>query len=84
MLRRLLIHAENNNGFHSIKIVRNTHAISYILYADDLILFCITNLIEINIIHHNLQKYFKWSGQREKLSKLLYFSHEKDAKFNIL
>lgn len=42
--------------------------LNHLLSADDLIRFCKENLSEVNVIHQNLHKYFKWSNQRANLS----------------
>lgn len=50
ILSKLLICVENINVLRIIKLARNAPAISH-LYVNDLILFDIINLIEINVIN---------------------------------
>lgn len=69
MLSKILVRAENNNEFHGNTIAKNAPAISHLHNVDDFILFCRENLTEVNGIHQNLQKYFKWSGEHANLSK---------------
>lgn len=64
MFSFMLSQAESQGRIHGIRIGRGVQAISHLLYADDLLIFCIADLAESQVIADCLNLFGNWSGQR--------------------
>uniref|UniRef100_A0A803QEP6 Reverse transcriptase n=1 Tax=Cannabis sativa TaxID=3483 RepID=A0A803QEP6_CANSA len=60
---RILDRAQDNGEIHGIKISRNAHAVSHLMFADDTLLFTRANTVEAGNIGVCLKKFEDWSGQ---------------------
>lgn len=66
---------ENLYHFKGIKISRTSPAISHLLYADDLQIFCRSTKEDMHAINYSLSKFSLWSSQSPNHSKsLVHFS----------
>lgn len=65
MLRKL----EADGKIHGIKLGRSSPAISHLLFADDLLLFCRAKLDEVKEVSNCLDQFCRWSGQRINFMK---------------
>jgi hypothetical protein len=63
VISRLLIRLESQDLLKGIKIAKNCSPISYLLFADDLILFAKATYSKANILISVLNCYCSWSGQ---------------------
>lgn len=81
---------ESSGHFRGIKISRTAPPISHLLYADDLIVFCIAIDTDANHIKACLDKFALWSSQFPNPNKsFVHFSanatyHTKNSILNIL
>lgn len=56
----MIIKVENSNKLHGIKLARGTPLISYLLYADNIIIFLKANFQEVTFIKGIFDKYYSW------------------------
>jgi hypothetical protein len=63
LLSRLLLKEERIGNIKGMKIARASHAINYMMFADDLLLFGKASLLEAASIKGCLDKYCTWLGQ---------------------
>lgn len=86
-LSRLLAKEEEAGHFKGIKISRTSPAFSYLLYADDLILFCRATMDDALIMKNSLDTFSTWSSQLPNPNKsFIHFSKNTPSlsKANIL
>ena len=69
VLSRILARAENIGFIHGVKISRAAIPITYLMFADDIILFLRANRAEAESLRSCLQKYESWSGQQVNFNK---------------
>jgi hypothetical protein len=69
VLSRLLIRQESQGLLRGTKIVQNCSPISYLIFADDLILFAKATSSEANILKSVVDQYCSWSGKAINISK---------------
>ncbi|KAK9286217.1 hypothetical protein L1049_014602 [Liquidambar formosana] len=69
VLSRLLFREEENGEIHGIKICRGSPAVSHVLFADDLILFCRAKSSKADAMWTCLNIFESWSGQTVNLDK---------------
>ncbi|GLT60757.1 hypothetical protein SLA2020_335100 [Shorea laevis] len=73
VLSRLISKEEALGTIHRIKISRQSHLISHLLFADDLMVFARAKPSEATTILNCLNTYAGWSGQKVNLSKSSIF-----------
>lgn len=69
LLSRMLLNLERDEKLHGIKIGRTSPSISYLFFADDILIFCKANTEEITQLKECLHQYCTWTGQRINASK---------------
>lgn len=69
LLSRMLLKFEQEGKLHGIKIGKTSPAISYILFADDILLFYRANLDDVKGILECLDKFCRWTGQKINFAK---------------
>nr|XP_048321716.1 uncharacterized protein LOC125419554 [Ziziphus jujuba var. spinosa] len=70
LLSRMLHKWETDAKFNGIKIGRLAPSITYLSFADDVIIFCRVNVEEIRNIQRCLHLHCKWTGQSFNKDKL--------------
>jgi hypothetical protein len=73
ILSRLLLREENLGTLHGIKIARLNPPISYLLFADNVMIISKAKNAEANVILKCLSTYSTWSGQCINFSKSAIF-----------
>lgn len=61
---RILSRAEAEGKLSGIKISRTSPRITYLMYADDLVIYCKTNIYETQVVKSCLDLYHQWSRQQ--------------------
>lgn len=74
VLSRLLKLEEDAENLLGIKISKNTRIVSYLLYADDLMLCCRVNEKNLRAINRCFEKFFSWLGQQVNAEKSRFLS----------
>lgn len=69
LLSRMLLKLEQEEKIHGIKIGRTSPAISHLLFADDILLFCKANLDEVREVFQCLNLFCNWTGQKINYAK---------------
>ncbi|KAL0378405.1 UNVERIFIED_CONTAM: LINE-1 retrotransposable element O protein [Sesamum radiatum] len=71
----MLFQDESLGNIKGIKVCRNAPTISHLLYADDLLIFCMTEERDAQAIRRCLEKFEVWSSQMTNSRKsLIHFS----------
>lgn len=80
LLARILTKVESNGVIHSVKISRTSPAISNLMFANDLTIFCRANENEAPGVLGCLQRYCEWFSQLLNFSKSsIHFSNNVQA-----
>lgn len=70
---------------HGIKVSKNAPAISHFLYTNNLLVMCIANQREAQVLKHYFDNYCGISSQEVNLEKSsIFFSKHTDAKERIM
>lgn len=69
VISRLLAQSLNLGVIHGVSIARGAPFVSHLMFADDLILFCLANYLEASEIVDIMQRYCAWSGQAINFQK---------------
>lgn len=59
---KILVKTEMERNFHSIKVARGASAISYLMYANSLLIACRARKKEVKVFQKTFDLYCKWSG----------------------
>lgn len=75
LLSRFITRAESIGDIHGVKISQESPLISHLMFADDLLIFCRANTIEVKKVKRCLNVYCTWSGQSINYAKsIIHFS----------
>lgn len=69
LLSRLLAREEVVGRLNGVKVSRSSPKITYLMYADDLVIYCQAKLEEAVVVKRCLQHYSDWTGQEINFSK---------------
>ncbi|KAF3953185.1 hypothetical protein CMV_021349 [Castanea mollissima] len=69
VLSRLILQKESNRLLKGIKVTRNCPSISYLMFADDLIIFSRALPSDIEVIQDCLNQFHDWSGHSVNTAK---------------
>lgn len=69
LLSRLFMKLENEGRIHGIKLDRSSPAITHLMFADDVLVFCRANPNEVKEVFECLNSYCKWTGQKVHIAK---------------
>lgn len=72
-LSRLLFNAEGKRDLHGVKIARNCHSLSHLMFVDDLLIFRRTNGKEAKSIQDCLSLYEESLGKKVNKAKSTMF-----------
>lgn len=75
VLSRLIAKEEEKGLFHGVKICREANPLTYLLYTDDLLVFCKAKEEEALVFWRLFSTYHLWSGQVANFEKSnMFFS----------
>ena len=73
VLSRLVNREVESGNLKGVKIAPRAPPISKLLYADDVLLFCGAQVVEVGVLMRCVDKYCKWSGQAISMEKSGFF-----------
>lgn len=65
----LLAQSLNLGVIHGVLVARGAPSVSHLMFANNLILFCLANCLEAREIADIMQRYCAWSGQAINFQK---------------